>query len=101
VFDTLAVDQQDGVAGSTLELYRTLLSLRREHRLGRGELAWHDSGEHVLDFEVTTQTGAPVRLIANLGEANVPLPEGVDVLVCSADVDLADGLPTDCAAWLR
>ena len=35
------MDQQDGVAGSTLELYRTLLALRREHRLGRGELTWH------------------------------------------------------------
>ena len=31
-YGELAVDQQTGVEGSTLELYRTLLRLRREHR---------------------------------------------------------------------
>ncbi len=30
-FGALAADRQDGVAGSTLELYRTALRLRREH----------------------------------------------------------------------
>ena len=36
----LAVDQQDGVGGSTLELYRALLDHRRTHRIGRGSLTW-------------------------------------------------------------
>ncbi|WP_027862753.1 alpha-amylase family glycosyl hydrolase [Marmoricola sp. URHB0036] len=101
VFGELAVARQQGVPGSTLELYRTLLGLRREHRLGRGELTWLDLGEDVVAFEVTTETGAPVRLIANVGGPNVPLPADAEVLVCSQDVDLADGLPADCAAWLR
>jgi alpha-glucosidase len=101
VFGELAVARQQGVPGSTLELYRTLLGLRREHRLGRGELTWLDLGEDVVAFEVTTETGAPVRLIANVGGPNVPLPADAEVLVVSQDVDLADGLPADCAAWLR
>src|SRR3954452_2919793 len=101
IFRELSVARQDGVPGSTLELYRTLLGLRREHRLGRGELTWLDLGEDVVAFEVTTETGAPVRLIANVGGPNVPLPADAEVLVCSQDVDLADGLPADCAAWLR
>jgi hypothetical protein len=42
-----------------------------------------------------------VRLIANVGGPNVPLPADAEVLVVSQDVDLADGLPADCAAWLR
>ena len=35
-----AVDQQDGVEGSTLELYRALLRPRRERALGTGSLTW-------------------------------------------------------------
>ncbi len=37
-YGALAVDQQEGVTGSTLDLYRTLLRLRREHRLGAATL---------------------------------------------------------------
>ncbi len=45
VYGELAVDRQVGVPGSTLELYRTILRLRRELGLGRGELSWLDLGE--------------------------------------------------------
>jgi alpha-glucosidase len=96
----LAVDRQAGAEGSTLELYRTLLRTRRELRTGRGELSWVDLGEDVLAFDVTTGS-AVVRVIANLGNDAVPLPEDADLLVCSAAVDLTEGLPTDTAVWLR
>ena len=99
-FGELAVDQQTGVEGSTLELYRALLRLRRELRLGRGELSWVDLGENVLAFDVSVEGGGSVRVIANLGEEFAPLPDG-EVLVCSSVDDLADGLPTDTAVWLR
>jgi alpha-glucosidase len=102
VFGDLAVDRQNGVEGSTLELYRTLLRLRHELRVGRGDMSWVElDQDDVLAFEVTTESGPPVRVIANLGEPNVPLPQGAEVLVCSAEVDLSEGLPTDCAVWLR
>ncbi|MCB7127829.1 alpha-glucosidase, partial [Lachnoclostridium sp. 210928-DFI.6.3] len=39
-YGPLSVDRQEGVAGSTLELYRTMLRLRREHDLGVGGLTW-------------------------------------------------------------
>ena len=42
-----------------------------------------------------------MRLVANLGEKNVPLPDDAEVLVCSSNVALDGGLPSDCAAWLR
>lgn len=101
VYGELAVDRQTGVAGSTLELYRDLLRLRRELRAGRGELTWVDFGEDVLAFDVTTETGTPTRVIANLGGEFLPLPGDAEVLVASAEVDLSEGLPTDCAVWLR
>ncbi len=99
-YAALAVDQQREVPGSTLELYRRLLTLRRQRRLGRGTLSWLDLGEHVLAFEVTTETAGPVRVIANLGGSNLPLPADAEVLVRSSEVDLARGLPQDCAVWL-
>ena len=101
VYGELAVDRQVGVHGSTLELYRELLRLRREHRLGRGTLSWVDLGEDVLAFDVSTHAGGAVRVVANLGTQPVPVPEGAEVLVCSAEVDLSAGLPTDVAVWLR
>jgi alpha-glucosidase len=98
VYGELAVDRQTGVEGSTLELYRALLRLRHELRLGRGELSWVDLGEDVLAFDIT-ESGAVTRVIANVGGDPVPV-EG-DVLVCSADVDLSEGLPADTTVWLR
>ena len=41
-FAWYAVDRQHGVPDSTLELYRTMLRLRRELGLGGGELTWDD-----------------------------------------------------------
>jgi alpha-glucosidase len=101
VYGELAVDRQRGVDGSTLELYRTLLRLRREHRLGRGQLAWVDLGEDVLAFDVTAESGGSVRVIANLGGESLPVPDDAEVLACSGELDPQRGLRTDEAVWLR
>jgi alpha-glucosidase len=101
VYGELAVDRQTAVAGSTLELYRTLLRLRREHRVGRGELTWVDLGKDVVAFDVTSEAGGPVRVIANLGSEFLPIPEGAEQLVASGPIDVELGLPTDTAVWLR
>lgn len=99
VYGDLAVDRQTGVEDSTLELYRRLLSLRRELRLGRGTLGWVDLGEDVVAFDLTPAEGGPVRVVVNLGTESVPLPEGAEVLVASGDLDNA--IPADTAVWLR
>jgi alpha-glucosidase len=92
----LSVAAQTGVAGSTLELYRTLIGLRRELRLGRRELRWHEvSGPDVLAF-----TSGDVLVVANLGAEPVAVPDGASPLVASGD--LVEGrVPTDTAAWFR
>ena len=101
VYGELAVDRQTGVQGSTLELYRTLLRLRHEHRPGRGLLSWVDLGPGVLAFDVSTADGAPIRVIANVGGGSVAVPDGAEVLVSSADLDLSGGIGVDSAVWLR
>ena len=95
-----AVDQEAGVAGSTLELYREALRLRHRFDLGAGSLTWDGEldGGDVLAF-----TNGPVRVVANLGDAPVPLPEHSEVLVASGELTRVDGrpaLPTDVTAWL-
>lgn len=92
----LAVDQQRGRPGSTFELYRAALRLRRDERLGSGGLRWlgEPAGEDVLAFR-----NGDVVVVANLGDVAVPLTAG-EVLLASGPV--AGGtLPPDTAVWLR
>ncbi|MCW2807299.1 MAG: glycoside hydrolase family 13 protein, partial [Marmoricola sp.] len=88
VYGELAADRQTGVPGSTLELYRRLLRLRREHRPGRGELSWVDLGEGVLAFDVTGVTGPGIRVIANVDRDRLPLPDGAEILAASGEIDV-------------
>ncbi|WP_226345250.1 glycoside hydrolase family 13 protein [Agilicoccus flavus] len=103
----LAVDRQVGVAGSTLELYRTLLRLRRELDLGTAELLDLDGlPDTAVGFMSLAQDGSRVAFIANLGEDDLPLPAG-EVLVRSDDdraetgADAGRPLPLDASAWVR
>ncbi|GAA1134686.1 glycoside hydrolase family 13 protein [Ornithinicoccus hortensis] len=101
IYGALAVDRQAGVAGSTLELYRRLLGLRRTLDLGVGGLTWLTGyGEDVVAFRNTDQEGRSVTVLANLGPDPVGLPEGVEVLVSSAPM-VDETVPTDVTVWLR
>ena len=95
----LAVDQQDGVDGSTLELYRAMLRLRRELRLGEGSLDLIGDGD-VVTLVNTTPDGGAVRVITNLGTTAAPLPDDAEVLLASGPV-LDGAVPTDTTVWVR
>ncbi|HYI32735.1 MAG TPA: glycoside hydrolase family 13 protein [Glaciibacter sp.] len=96
-FRALARDAEDGVEGSTLELYKLALRLRREHGLGLGAVEWLDG----FGREVVAYRNGDVTVIANAGTASVALPSG-EVLLSSGDLG-ADGrtLPGDTTVWLR
>ena len=98
-YSDLAVDAQTGVEGSTLELYRTLLRLRRERRLGLAALAEVEGpGDDVLGYVATAPDGARTLVVANLSTEQIGLPEGASVLVASGE--LVDGrVPADTAVW--
>jgi alpha-glucosidase len=93
-WDDLARSAQEGRPGSTLELYRTALRLRRERELGLGAVEWLPGyGGDVVAFR-----NSGVTVIANLGEVPVELPGGRMVLSSEA---LEEGvLPTDATVWL-
>jgi alpha-glucosidase len=84
----LSVEAQHDVPGSTLELYRTALRLRRSFY---GELTWHDSPEGTLVFS----RGDLVCAVNLTGE---PVDFGVDgTLLLTSDVPGAG----DSAAWWK
>ncbi len=93
---TYARDRQVGVAGSTYELYRAALRLRREHCLGDGTLEWLDVGPQVVAF-----VSGGVLVVANVAGPAVPLPAGW-VPVLRSDPQPQPGsatVGTDVAVW--
>jgi alpha-glucosidase len=102
VYADLAADRQYGVTGSTYEMYRTALELRRAEKIGTAGLAWVDAlagSPDVVAFQVSG-----VVVVSNLGTSPLALPTGAEVLIASGDlVASSDGVavPTDTTVWLR
>ncbi|AMB59661.1 glycoside hydrolase family 13 protein [Microterricola viridarii] len=99
----LARDQQSGVEGSTLEMYKLALALRKQHALGAGELEWLDA--EALGADTVAFRNGAVTVIGNTGSTPVELPEslGGTVLLASGPLEAADDrrlLPADTTVWL-
>lgn len=105
-----ALDVQRDTPGSTYEMYRAALRLRRELALGASEgLEWTelDGAARVEDDVLAFRSGRTL-VVANLGTGTVMLPQDAEVLLVSGD--LASGtddgqdvrlLPPATTAWLR
>ncbi|HEY0700603.1 MAG TPA: glycoside hydrolase family 13 protein [Micromonospora sp.] len=91
-----ALDRQRGVPGSTYEMYRTALRLRREHGLGRGAVYWLRSSDEVLSFR-----NGELGVLTNFGAEPVPLPEGAEPVHTSGPLDPDGRVPTDVTVWYR
>ncbi|MFT4008785.1 MAG: glycoside hydrolase family 13 protein [Nocardioidaceae bacterium] len=97
-YGRLAPDRQEGVEGSTYELYRRLLALRREYALGRGLLSWDERGPGTLAFTITAPSGQRIGVLTSFGPGPAELPDG-ELLVASEP--LVDGrVPADTTAWV-
>ncbi|GIF00305.1 glycoside hydrolase family 13 protein [Paractinoplanes rishiriensis] len=95
VWAEYALDRQQGVRGSTWELYRSALRLRREHGLGSGGApAWQDAPDDVLAFR-----SGDVLVLTNFGADPVPLPAGARVLLTSEPLDAEGRVPVDVTVW--
>jgi alpha-glucosidase len=91
----LTVEAQTGKRGSTLELYRKALKVRRTFAAtAPRDVEILDRAKTVLAFE-----RGPITVVLNAGKRPVSLPRG-KVLVNSGR--LVDGkLPPDTAVWIR
>ena len=72
VYGELAASAQSGVEGSTLELYRAGLDLRKRYFEHDEDLAWLDLGPGVVAF----RRGSGAICALNYGPDTVPLPAG-------------------------
>jgi alpha-glucosidase len=92
-----ARNEQRGVAGSTLELYRQLLKIRREFNLGLGKLNWV---EGLCDETTLAFDNSGVRVVANFG-ASINLPNGELLVTTQHDLTVEGVLEHDQVAWIR
>ncbi|MBP2413365.1 alpha-glucosidase [Arthrobacter stackebrandtii] len=92
-FGPLAADAQDGVAGSTLEMYRAALKLRRELQ-SEESLEWLSApGAGVVHYRRPNGW----QVITNFGAAAAKLPSGVDLsklVITSGETTTAGGAAT-------
>ncbi|WP_059008671.1 glycoside hydrolase family 13 protein [Streptomyces specialis] len=95
-WEAVTAQTQSGTPGSTLELYRSALRLRREQPgFATETLRWLDAPEGVLAFE-----RSPVlRCVVNLSDRPFALPRNWGVLL-SSDRLIGGQLPPDTTAWL-
>ncbi|MGW2820076.1 glycoside hydrolase family 13 protein [Streptomyces sp. NPDC001443] len=94
-FASYAVAAQAGVDGSTLELYRTALRLRRKLLEGE-ELTWAEGAPPGV---VAFARSGSWRCVTNLSDAPVPLPPG-EVLLSSVPLGGDGQLEPDTTVWL-
>ena len=95
VFGELARDQQENDPESSLNLYRHLLATRKEHGLGRGALSFVDG----YPTDVVAFDNGPIRVIANLGDTPVDLPDGE--VVASSSTTITDQVVSNQVVWVR
>ncbi len=96
VWAEYALDRQRDVAGSTYEMYRAALRLRREYGLGVNQLTWVDAAPDVLAFR-----SGEVLVLTNFGATPADLPPGVTVLLSSEPLTDDGRVPQDVTVWAR
>jgi alpha-glucosidase len=98
-FARYAAESQVGTPGSTYELVREALDLRRAHNLGRGTVEWaalHAPGKDVISYR-----NGDVTVVVNMGSAAVTLPDGYSMLVASDPASAEAGsVGENSAVWL-
>jgi alpha-glucosidase len=93
-YSRYAVEVQDGTPGSTLELYRSALALRRKLISGE-KLSWLPSATGTLWFEREGGWSS----ITNFTDQEMELPPG-ELLIASEDIS-AGKLPANSTVWLK
>jgi len=97
-YPRLARNAQSGVAGSTLELYKRALKVRKELGLGAGDFRWASELENENSLAFVNKG---IAVIANFGTDPVVLPKGEVLLTSQVDLDADGYLETDQTAWVR
>jgi alpha-glucosidase len=98
IYAAYSRDQQNGVAGSTLELYKHALKLRKKLRIGEGSFEWVK--EFVSDHSLGFRNGE-ILVVHNFGHEPIELPAGE--IIASSLEGMSEGhvLVADQTVWLK
>ena len=97
-FKRYARDVQEGVAGSTLELYKRLIKERKEFALGSGEFRF--APEYSSDSTLSYINNG-VLVISNFGPDSVNVPAGKLLVTTQHDLTVEGVLEHDQTAWIK
>jgi alpha-glucosidase len=97
-YKTFSRNLQEGVAGSTLELYKRLLKERKAFGLGAGEFRW---AEEFQDGNTLAYINNGVLVLSNFGPDSVVLPAGELLVTTQHDVHLTGELEHDNTVWIE
>ncbi|MEN9730800.1 MAG: hypothetical protein RL488_110 [Actinomycetota bacterium] len=89
-------DQQEGVEGSTLEMYKHALRLRKELGLGHGSFDWVP--EYTNESALGYRNGS-VLVIHNFGRESIEMPAGE--VIASSKNGISVGIEPDQTVWLQ
>jgi alpha-glucosidase len=91
-------DLQEGIAGSTLELYKRLLKERKKFALGSGAFRW---AEEFQDKNTIAYINNDVLVIFNFGPDAVIVPVGELLVTTQHDLRIEGELEHDQVAWIK
>ena len=98
IYAAYSRDQQDGVAGSTLELYKHALKLRRELKLGEGSFEW--ASDYVSESSLGFRNGE-ILVVHNFGHSPIDLPEGEIIASSIEGMTRGHQLVADQTVWIK
>ncbi|WP_138275820.1 glycoside hydrolase family 13 protein [Rhodoluna limnophila] len=98
IYAEYARDRQEGVAGSTLELYKQALATRRRLGLGEGSFDW--APEFVSENSLGYRNG-DILVVHNFGHEPIALPAGEIIASSLHGMTSGHDLVADQTVWLR
>lgn len=93
-----ARDVQEGVAGSTLELYKKLIAERKKLALGSGEFRWAPEYSSATSLAYVNNG---VLVLSNFGPESITLPAGEVIVSTQNSLTSGGQLEANQSAWIK
>jgi alpha-glucosidase len=97
-FKNYARAAQEGVVGSTLELYKSLLQVRKQYALGHGSLQWRND---LVPAGAFAYQNGQVLVVVNFTNEPFGLPAGELLVTTQLGLAAEGHLEADQVAWIR
>jgi alpha-glucosidase len=89
---------QDGVAGSTLELYKALLKARKQFDMGNGEFRW---APEFMDESTLAYINNGILVLSNFNGDPVVIPAGEILATTQHDLTIEGEIEHDNTVWIK